>query len=125
MVMTLIKFLRASSRRRLALALDTVANRVASTCSLIYHIANIYQTRSATGSSKPRVFEAVPELPAAPTKKKVVPKKAPTEKKPVEKKAAKPKKAVAEKKEKIKKTVAGKVTKAKKVAKVSTSPPLT
>jgi hypothetical protein len=66
------------------------------------------QTRSKTGHSKPRVFEAIPAPEPASRKKAGG----------VKKKAAAPKvKKAAPKKEskpKIKKTVAGKVSKAKK-----------
>jgi len=65
------------------------------------------ETRSKTGNSKPRVFEAI-AAPAPAARKK-----APGTKKVT----TKPKKAPVAKKEskpKVKKTVAGKVTKAKK-----------
>jgi len=68
------------------------------------------QTRSMTGTSKPRVIEQIP-APAPASRKKATGKKPA---KPAVKKEAKPKKVAGEKKEKIKKTVAGKVTKAKK-----------
>jgi len=69
------------------------------------------QTRSMTGTSKPRIIESI-SAPAPAARKKAPGKKKAA--KPAVKKEAKPKKAVGEKKEKIKKTVAGKVTKAKK-----------
>lgn len=78
------------------------------------NVADLPQTRSATGNSKPRVTEASGDAVAVPTgSRKKAPAAAPKKKAPA---AGAPKKAAPKKevKPKVKKVVGAKITKAKK-----------